>query len=257
MVSTYYKIINNEENIFKAAVENKLPLLLKGPTGCGKSRFVSYMAEQLGRELFSVVCNDETSATDLLGRYILKGDETVWQDGPVTKAVKSGGILYLDEVVEAREDIISIVHSLTDFRRELYLDKKSEVFKAHDDFLLVISYNPGYQKGLKDLKPSTRQRFVALEFDYPTEKVEKEIVEVESQLEPSMVQKLVKLAHKVRKMQDLQLAETVSTRLVVNTSMLIKSGLPVREACFVGMIYPLTDDEQIISSLKEIVTLTF
>ncbi len=253
----YYRVLNAEDQVFLAAARCQLPLLLKGPTGCGKSRFVSFMAEKLEQKLYTVVCNEETSATDLLGRYLLNKEGTEWLDGPVTQAVKEGGILYLDEVVEAREDIISIIHSLSDFRRMLYLDKKSENILAHENFLLVMSYNPGYQSGLKNLKPSTRQRFVSIEFNYPEESVERDIVIAESSLDAKRAKKLVHLARQIRKMSELQLLETASTRLIVNAAQLMREGLTERAACEHGLISPLSDDIDDLNSLREFSALVF
>ncbi len=245
----YYRVIGKEKEIFNAAYENRLPILLKGPTGTGKSRFVEHMAYELGSDLITVACHEETSATDLLGRFILKGSETVWQDGPLTKAAKEGKILYLDEVAEARPDIIVAIHSLTDHRRMLYLDKLGKAVKAHDDFMLITSFNPGYQKGFKELKPSTRQRFVAMAFTHPTPDIEIEILMQETGIDKSLATKLVKIAGKIRNLTELGLTETVSTRLIVDAAKLINSGLGKRTAVQASMIQPLSDDDEVLKTL--------
>jgi nitric oxide reductase NorQ protein len=256
MKSPYYKIVGQEELIFDHSFKNKLPLLLKGPTGTGKSRFVEYMAHKMGKELYTVACHEETSATDLIGRYIIKGSETVWIDGPMTKAVKEGAILYLDEVAEARPDIIVALHSLTDHRRTLFIDKTGETVKADDRFMLIATYNPGYQKGFKELKPSTRQRFVSMSFVYPDKKIESEILVSETGVEESIAKRLVSLGEKIRNLTELGLAETVSTRLLVDAAILINSGLPKRLACNVAIAEPLTDDEDTLEALKDLISLS-
>ncbi len=242
----------HEIPVFKSAFEKKLPVLLKGPTGTGKTRFVEYMAYQLKKDLITVACHEETSATDLIGRFILKGTEAVWQDGPLTKAVKEGAIIYLDEVAEARPDVIVAIHSLTDYRRTLYIDKLGEEITAHPDFMMVASYNPGYQRSYKELKPSTRQRFVAVMFDYPDEKKEIAIVAREAGIPEEVAKKLVKIARKIRNLTELGLTETVSTRLIVDAALLIAHGLDRRLAVNVGMIQPLTDDPEILDSLIQL-----
>ena len=255
MIKIFYKEILNEKVVFKAAFSQKLPLLLKGPTGCGKSRFVEAMAQEYDRPMVTVSCNDETSATDLLGRYLIKGGETVWQDGPVTRAVREGSILYLDEIAEAREDVITVLHALSDHRRELHIDRLDETLKAGDNFMLVISFNPGYQQSLKEMKPSTRQRFISLAFDYPEPSVELEILMTESALEEKYCKKLVQIADKIRSLNELGLVETVSTRLLISSAKLIKEGLPPRLACEVGIVQTLTDDHEVATTLKDIVNL--
>ena len=252
----YYKVVGQEEKIFEHSYKNKLPLLLKGPTGTGKSRFVEYMANKLDKQLYTVACHEETSATDLIGRYIIKGSETVWIDGPMTKAVKEGAILYLDEVAEARPDIIVALHSLTDHRRTLFIDKTGEVIKADDSFMLVATYNPGYQKGFKELKPSTRQRFISLSFGYPDQKIETEILLNETGVEESVAKQLVRIGEKIRNLTELGLAETVSTRLLVDSAMLINSGLPKRVSCNVAIAEPLTDDEDTLEAIKDLISLS-
>jgi len=248
----FYKPIAKEVEVFKHAYECRIPALLKGPTGTGKTRFVEYMAHLLKRPLITISCHEETSSTDLIGRFIIKGAETVWMDGPLTKAVKLGAILYLDEIAEARPDVIVAIHSLTDHRKELYLDKLGETIKADKDFMLVASFNPGYQKGFKELKPSTRQRFVALSFNYPSPKDEAEILVNETDLEMSIAKKLVNIANKIRNLTELGLTETVSTRLLVDAAKLIHSGLPKRLAVRVAVVEPLTDDLEITESLADL-----
>jgi len=253
--TTYYHPIGKEIEVFEHSYQNKLPFLLKGPTGTGKSRFIEYMANKLGQNLITIACHEETSATDLVGRFIIKGAEAVWLDGPLTTAVKNGAIIYLDEIAEARPDVIVAIHSLTDHRRELYIDKLGETVKAHDNFMLVASFNPGYQKGFKELKPSTKQRFVAMSFTYPTEKIEIDILTNETAIDKSEAKKLVNIATKIRNLTELGLTETVSTRLLVDAAKLIKSGLPKRLSVEVAIVEPLTDDLEIIEALKDLCNL--
>ncbi|WKW46478.1 CbbQ/NirQ/NorQ/GpvN family protein [Myroides sp. JBRI-B21084] len=248
----FYKAVGNEIEVFNHINQLKLPLLLKGPTGSGKSRFVEFMAITLNKKLYTISCHEETSATDLIGRYIIKGAETIWIDGPLTTAVKNGYILYLDEVAEARPDVIVAIHSLTDHRRELFIDKLGETIKAHPDFILVASFNPGYQKGFKELKPSTRQRFVALSFNYPNPKTEAEILVNETGIAAEIAIKLVTIASKIRNLTELGLTETVSTRLLVDAAKLITNGLPKRLAVHVAVIEPLTDELDTIQALKDL-----
>lgn len=248
----FYKAVGNEVEVFNHINQLKLPLLLKGPTGSGKSRFVEYMANAVNKKLYTVSCHEETSATDLIGRYIIKGAETIWIDGPLTTAVKNGYILYLDEVAEARPDVIVAIHSLTDHRRELFIDKLGETIKAHPDFILVASFNPGYQKGFKELKPSTRQRFVALSFDYPNPKTEAEILVNETGISADIASKLVTIATKIRNLTELGLTETVSTRLLVDAAKLITNGLPKRLAVHVAVVEPLTDELDTIQALNDL-----
>ncbi len=250
--AVFYKAIGPEVDVFNHVNELKLPLLLKGPTGSGKSRFVEYMANELDKKLITVSCHEETSSTDLIGRFIIKGAETIWIDGPLSMAVKNGYILYLDEIAEARPDVIVAIHSLTDHRRELFIDKLGETIQAHPDFLLVASFNPGYQKGFKELKPSTRQRFVALSFGYPQPKVEAEILVAETGVPKEVAQKLVAIGNKIRNLTELGLTETASTRLLVDAAKLIHSGLPKRLAVHVAVVEPLTDEEETIRALKDL-----
>jgi len=255
MSTTYYHPVGKEIDVFEHSYKNKLPFLLKGPTGTGKSRFIEHMADKLGKELITIACHEETSSTDLVGRFIIKGAEAVWLDGPLTTAVKKGAIIYLDEIAEARPDVIVAIHSLTDHRRELYIDKLGETVKAHEDFMLVASFNPGYQKGFKELKPSTKQRFVALSFTYPIEKIETEIVIQETGIDKDVAKKLVNIANKVRNLTELGLTETVSTRLLVDAAKLIESGLPKRLSVEVAIVEPLTDDIEIVGALRDLCNL--
>jgi len=248
----YYHKIDKEIDVFEHTFKNKIPFLLKGPTGTGKSRFIEFMAHKLGKKLITIACHEETSATDLIGRYIIRGTEAVWIDGPLTKAVKEGAIIYLDEIAEARPDVIVAIHSLTDHRRELYIDKLGETVKAHTDFMLVASFNPGYQKGFKELKPSTKQRFVALSFGYPDEKIETEILVNETNIDKATAKKLVNIGNKIRNLTELGLTETASTRLLVDAAKLIVSGLPKRLSVHVAVVEPLTDDLDIIEALRDL-----
>ncbi|TNE89039.1 MAG: CbbQ/NirQ/NorQ/GpvN family protein [Deltaproteobacteria bacterium] len=253
----FYRPVAHEVAVFEHCHAEGLPLLLKGPTGCGKSRLVEHMAARLGRPLVTVACHDDTSAVDLLGRWLLRGGETVWQDGPVARAVREGAILYLDEIAEARPDVIVVLHPLTDHRRELYLDRRDEVLRASEGFMLVVSFNPGYQRGLKELKPSTRQRFVGLSFGYPSAEVEREILVGETGVDPSVCTRLVALGGKLRELEALGLAEMPSTRLLVDAARLIHAGLPPRLACQVAIVEPLTDDVEIAGALADVVNLVF
>lgn len=257
MQAPYYREVHNERAIFRHAWEQKLPLLLKGPTGCGKSRFVEAMAHELGRPLVTVACHDDTSATDLLGRYLVKGGDTVWQDGPMTRAIRQGAILYLDEIAEAREDVVVAIHPLTDHRRQVYVDKIDETLAAPDDFMLVTSFNPGYQRRIKELKPSTRQRFLAMGFGYPEPAVEAEIVATETDVDRSIAKKLTTVAGKIRQLEELGLTETVSTRLLVYAAQLIRADVPPRQACEVAVTGPLTDDPEVARSINDLVALVF
>lgn len=257
MSRSYYRPLADEVAIFELAHAQRLPLMVKGPTGCGKSRFVETMAERLGRPLVTVACHEETSATDLLGRFLIEGGDTVWQDGPVTRAVREGAILYLDEVAEAREDVVVVLHPLADHRRELYLDRQDELLKAPPEFMLAVSFNPGYRKGLRELKSSTRQRFVGLTFDYPDAAAEAEIVAHEGGVDAKVARRLVAFGRKVRALDELGLAETASTRLLIGAASLIAAGLPPRRACVVGVVEPLTDDSDLIEALTDLAALAF
>lgn len=248
----YYHAVGKEKEVFEHAYKNKIPFLLKGPTGTGKSRFVEFMAHQLDKKVITISCHEETSSTDLIGRFIIKGAETVWLDGPLTTAVKEGAIIYLDEIAEARPDVIVAIHSLTDHRRELFIDKLGETVKAHDDFMLVASFNPGYQRGFKELKPSTRQRFIAVSFEYPETKIEIEILIKETNVDPDVAKKLVAIGNKIRNLTELGLTETVSTRLLVDAAKIIHSGLPKRLSVHVAIVEPLTDDLQTVQALKDL-----
>ncbi|MBI5162286.1 MAG: CbbQ/NirQ/NorQ/GpvN family protein [Magnetospirillum sp.] len=253
----FYVPVGNECALFELAWRHRLPLLLKGPTGCGKTRFVAHMAGKVGRPLTTVSCHDDLTAADLTGRYLLKGGDTVWADGPLTTAVRHGGICYLDEVVEARKDVTVVLHPLTDDRRMLPLERTGELLEAPKEFMLVVSYNPGYQNVLKQLKPSTRQRFVAIEFDFPPAEVERRVVAIESGLAEERVQPLILLAAKLRALKGHDLEEGVSTRLLVYCATLINAGMAVREAVQVSMIEPLSDDADVKKGLDELVIAVF
>jgi len=253
----FYLPQGDECTVFTAAYENNLPVLLKGPTGCGKTRFVAHMAAQLGRPLYTVACHDDLSAADLIGRYLLKGGETIWMDGPLTRAVREGAICYLDEVVEARKDVTVVLHPLTDDRRILPIDRTGEELEAGPGFMLVASYNPGYQNILKTLKPSTRQRFVSMEFGFPRPEHEIPVVARESGLPEDQVKPLVRLANKLRAMKGQDLEEGVSTRLVVYAATLIRQGMPIERAILAAMIEPLTDDADVKRGLLDLVTAVF
>lgn len=252
-VVPYYQPVGRECEIFEMAYRQRLPLLLKGPTGCGKTRFVAHMAARLGLPLQTVACHDDLTAADLTGRWLLKGGETVWADGPLTTAVRHGGICYLDEVVEARKDVTVVLHPLTDDRRVLPLERTGETLSAPDDFMLVTSYNPGYQSILKTLKPSTRQRFAAITFDYPAPAIEAEIVTRETGLQRNKAERLVALAGKYRALKGQDLEEGASTRLLVSCASLIVAGLKIEEAIETAMIEPLTDDPDVKRGLRDLV----
>lgn len=253
----FYLAQGDECEIFAAAFQHNLPLLLKGPTGCGKTRFVAHMAARLGRPLYTVACHDDLSAADLIGRYLLKGGETVWVDGPLTRAVREGAICYLDEVVEARKDVTVVLHPLTDDRRMLPIDRTGEELEAAPGFMLVASYNPGYQNILKTLKPSTRQRFVSLDFQFPKPEHEIPVVARESGLAEDRVKPLVRLANKFRALKGQDLEEGTSTRLVVYAATLIAEGMAPDRAIRVAMIEPLTDDDDTRRGLLDLVTAVF
>lgn len=249
----YYQPTGEECTLFEQAYRHHLPLLLKGPTGCGKTRFVAHMAARLGRPLYTVSCHDDLTAADLTGRYLLKGGDTVWTDGPLTRAVREGAICYLDEVVEARKDVTVVLHPLTDDRRMLPLERTGEILEAPAEFMLVVSYNPGYQNILKSLKPSTRQRFLALEFDFPAPQLETSIVARESGLAAERCAALVRLANSLRNLQGQDLEEGVSTRLLVYCATLIAAGMRPDQAVRTALIEPLTDDPDVKAGLLEVV----
>ena len=258
----FYLSTGDEVAIFTAAWDARLPVLLKGPTGCGKTRFVEYMAATLPRggrhaegipgNLVTVACHEDLTGSDLVGRYLIKGDETVWIDGPLTRAVRTGAVCYLDEVVEARKDTVVLIHPLTDHRRLLPIDKTGELLVAHPDFLLVISYNPGYQSVLKDLKHSTRQRFVTLEFDYPPRDAEARIIAHESGLDLEPAMQLARLGEKVRALKSSGLPEGVSTRLLVYAAQLIRRGVTPRRACAVAVSRAITDDRDTQRAIDDV-----
>jgi nitric oxide reductase NorQ protein len=253
----FYSPQGREVELFAAAYAARLPVMLKGPTGCGKSRFVETMAWKLGRPLITVACNEDMTASDLVGRYLLDAGGTRWLDGPLTTAARIGAICYLDEIVEARQDTTVVIHPLTDHRRVLPLDKKGELVEAHADFQLVISYNPGYQSLMKDLKQSTRQRFTAFDFDYPQAALEARIVAQETGVDVELAARLVKVAQAARNLKGHGLDEGISTRLVVYAAMLIKQGVAATDACRMAMVRPLTDDADIRATLDHAVDACF
>ena len=253
----YYLATGDELAIAEAAYREGVPLLLKGPTGCGKTRFMQYLAWKLGRPLVTVSCHDDLSTSDLVGRYLIRAGEAVWSDGPLTMAVRAGAICYLDEIVEARKDTTVVIHPLADDRRQLPIEKRGELLTAPPEFMLAVSYNPGYQSVLKDLKASTRQRFIALSFDYPEPELEAEIVCREGQLDPETARLLVKLAAMTRTLKDSGLTEGASTRLLIQTGKLIGRGIPVRTACQAAISEALTDDSELLAALDEMVTSLF
>jgi len=253
----YYQPVADEVELFEAAYSTRMPMMLKGPTGCGKSRFVEYMAWKLGRPLITVACNEDITASDLVGRFLLDKDGTRWQDGPLTIAARIGAICYLDEIVEARQDTMVVIHPLTDHRRQLPLDKKGEIIEAHPDFQLVISYNPGYQSMMKDLKQSTKQRFGALDFDYPAEDVEVQIVAKESGVDEETARKLVRIAQRSRNLKGHGLDEGISTRLLTYAGKMIAQGIDPVAACHLALVRPLTDDPDIRDTLDATVQTFF
>jgi nitric oxide reductase NorQ protein len=252
----YYVAIGDEVEIFAMCHERGLPVMLKGPTGCGKTRFVEHMAWRLQRPLVTIACHDDLSASDLTGRYLIRGGETVWVDGPRTVAARAGAICYLDEIVEARQDTVVVIHPLTDDRRLLPIERTGELIEAAPGFQVVISYNPGYQHAIKDLKPSTRQRFVALDFDFPPPETEATIVVHESGVDASVAAGLVRLAQRVRRLRDQGLAEAPSTRLLVSTARLIAGGISPRQACRAALVGPLTDDADLVVAISDIIDAT-
>ncbi|WP_374328794.1 CbbQ/NirQ/NorQ/GpvN family protein [Azonexus sp.] len=253
----FYQPQGNEVALYEAAYAARLPVMLKGPTGCGKSRFVEYMAWKLGKPLLTVACNEDMTAADLVGRFLLDAGGTRWQDGPLTLAARLGAICYLDEIVEARQDTLVVIHPLTDHRRTLPLDKKGELVAAHPDFQLVISYNPGYQSLMKDLKQSTKQRFAAFQFVYPDAALETAIVGSESGIDPELAGQLVELAQAGRRLKGHGLDEGISTRLIVYAASLIGQGVAPADACRMAMVRPITDDPDIIDSLDHAIAAIF
>jgi len=271
----FYRPVGDEVELFEAASKQKIPVLLKGPTGCGKTRFVEYMSWRLGQPLsvvkkkkkvsgngrgipmVTVACHEDLTASDLVGRYLLNADGTHWIDGPLTRAVKVGGICYLDEIVEARKDTNVLIHPLTDHRRLLPIERRGELIEAKDGFQLVISYNPGYQSALKDLKQSTRQRFISIEFDYPPQDIEAEVVRHESGVSKAQSLALAKLAGKIRNLRDHGLQEGASTRLLIYAGRLIKQGIAPRLACKSAIVWTLTDDHEVQKSVEEVVSSIF
>ncbi len=253
----FYAPQGGEIELFEAACAARLPVMLKGPTGCGKSRFVEHMAWKLQRPLVTVACNEDMTAADLVGRFLLEHDGTRWHDGPLTTAARHGAICYLDEVVEARQDTTVVIHALTDHRRALPLDKKGELVRAHADFQLVVSYNPGYQSLMKDLKTSTRQRFAALDFDYPEAALEARIVVAETGIDAAVAAALVQVAGAARRLKGHGLDEGISTRLVVYAATLIRQGIDARAACRMAMVRPITDDTDIRESLDHAIDAVF
>jgi len=272
----FYQPVKDEIELFESAYAQKIPVLLKGPTGCGKTRFIEYMAfklgrpvsvvreeagarngEESGRPLVTVACHEDLTASDMVGRYLLEGDSTRWIDGPLTRAVKAGAICYLDEIVEARKDTTVLIHPLTDHRRLLPIEKLGQIVEARDGFLLVISYNPGYQSALKDLKHSTRQRFMAIEFNYPPRDLEAKIIAHEAGVSDAVAADLAKLGEKVRHLKEHGLAEGVSTRLLIYAGKLIHEGIAPRRACHVAVVWALTDDRDVQRSIEEVVSSIF
>ena len=244
-----YHAVGREVVLFSAAYAARLPVMLKGPTGCGKTRFIEHMAWRLDRPLVTVSCHEDMTASDLVGRFLLDPSGTIWADGPLTRAVREGGICYLDEIVEARQDTTVVIHALTDDRRILPLEKKGELVQAHPDFQLVISYNPGYQSVLKDLKESTKQRFCALDFGYPDPSVETEIVAAEAGIDSAVAHTLVEIGRRSRNLRGQGLTEGASTRMLISAGQLIRAGLPLGEACQIALIVPITDDPDMRDAL--------
>jgi nitric oxide reductase NorQ protein len=247
----YYRAIGDEVALFEAAYASRMPMMLKGPTGCGKTRFIEHMAWKLGVPLITTACHEDMTASDLVGRYLLDASGTVWHDGPLTLAVRYGAISYLDEIVEARQDTTVVIHPLTDDRRVLPLEKRNELVHAHPDFQLTISYNPGYQSVLKDLKESTKQRFGALHFGYPEPAVEAEIIVHEAAVDRSIADKLIKIGERSRNLRGHGLDEGASTRMLVQAARLISRGVNLAAACEVALVLPITDDPDIRDALSE------
>ena len=259
----YYIPLGDEVEVFTSAYRARLPVLLKGPTGCGKTRFVEFMTYRLGNDLglsiplITVACHEDLTGSDLVGRYLLKGEETLWVDGPLTRAVKNGAICYLDEIVEARKDTTVLIHPLADYRRILPIEKRGEILEAHENFLLVISFNPGYQSVLKNLKHSTRQRFVAIEFHYPAKEVEARIIAHESGIDFDTAMDLAKLGEKVRNLRDQGIEEGVSTRLLIYAGQLIVQGIKPRRACEIAVAQAVADEADVVKGIKEVISAIF
>jgi nitric oxide reductase NorQ protein len=252
----FYLAVGDEVTVFEECHRRGLAVMLKGPTGCGKTRFVEHMAWRLGRPLVTVACHEDLSASDLTGRWLVHGGETVWQDGPLARAARQGAICYLDEVVEARQDVVVVIHPLTDDRRMLPIEKTAELVEAAPGFQLVVSYNPGYQHALKDLKPSTRQRFVALEFDFPPRDLERRVVAHEGGVDAPTAAALVELAARIRHLRDRGLTEVPSSRLLVATARLIAGGIPPPQACRAALVAPLTDDPDLLAAIGDLIEAT-
>jgi nitric oxide reductase NorQ protein len=253
----FYLPTGDEVELFRAAYEERIPVLLKGPTGCGKTRFVEYMAWTLTHELVTVTCHDDMTAADLVGRYLLAADGTTWLDGPLTQAVRSGALCYLDEVVEARKDTTVVLHSLTDHRRTLPIERLGAQLTAHPDFLLVVSYNPGYQASAKDLKPSTRQRFMAIEFDYPGAGPEATIIAHEAGVDAGTAESLAFLGDRLRNLDEADLIDGPSTRLLIYVGALVRKGIPARRACDVALVQAISDDAEIQEAVRKVVSAVF
>lgn len=253
----FYEAAGGEVDLFEHAYRNRLPVLIKGPTGVGKTRFVAYMAAKLGLPLYTVACHDDLTAADLVGRHLIGDGATYWSDGPLTRAVREGGICYLDEVVEARKDTTVVIHPLADHRRTLPIDRTGEVLHAPDSFMLVVSYNPGYQNFLKGMKPSTRQRFLALRFDFPTTDREISILVGETGCDEMMAKRLVNIGRSLRALKDVDLEEVASTRLLVYAAILIRDGMDPVAACHAALVEALTDDLEVSAALEEVVLATF
>jgi nitric oxide reductase NorQ protein len=257
MLKNYYLAQANEVELFEAAAQMNLPILIKGPTGCGKTRFIEAMGEKLGRDVYTVVCHDDLSAADLVGRHLINDNGTYWQDGPLTKAVKNGGICYIDEIIEARKDTTVVLHSLADYRRVLPIDRTGEVIEAHPDFMLVVSYNPGYQNVLKGMKPSTKQRFISLSFNYPKPEIEKKVIMQESKIDEEIAEKLVNIASEIRRLDDTDIQEAVSTRLLIYAAKLIVKGFNPYQACMHSIVESLSDEEDVLEVLEKLIALHF
>jgi len=253
----YYRPVSNEVELYEAAYSVRMPVMLKGPTGCGKSRFVEHMAWKLKKPLVTVACNEDMTASDLVGRYLLDASGTQWHDGPLAVAARIGAIAYLDEIVEARQDTTVVIHPLTDHRRQLPLDKKGEMVNCHPDFQLVISYNPGYQSLMKDLKQSTKQRFGAIDFDYPEAEVEAEIIMHETKVDKATAEKLVQIAHRARNLKGHGLDEGISTRLLTYAGALIAKGIAPKAACQMTLVRPITDDPDMRDTLDAAISTYF